>query len=136
MSDTSASRKNGPIVEHQIVSISVELGVTTPDNLRHIAFNLAKDTADDGTISWEIDFKFQERSSTSEDFIEIVTLTVKVKEKNNAAAEATARDGLNDAQQTHLQGPVAAASQGVKDGTVTEGQAARVVEHTLPLRNS
>lgn len=136
MSSGGSPAPSGPVVKHQIISISVELGVTTPDNLRHIAFDLEKDTADDGTISWIIDFKFQERSSTSEDFIDIVTLTVKVKEKHNAAAEATAKEGLNDAQQTHLQGPVVAASQGVKDGTVTEAQHARIVEHTLPLHDS
>ena len=136
MPEPSPAGNGSAIVNHQIVSISVELGVTTPDNLRHIVFDLDKETADDGTVSWTIDFKFQERSTTSEAFIDIVTLTVKVKEKNTGAAEATAKEGLSDAQQTHLQGPVAAASQGVKNGTVTEAQASRVIEHTLPFHNA
>ena len=33
-------------VDHKIVSISVDLGVTTPDGLRHIDFGLEKDTGD------------------------------------------------------------------------------------------
>ena len=136
MPEPSPASNGTAIVNHQIVSISVELGVTTPDNLRHIVFDLDKETADDGTVAWTIDFKFQERSATSEAFIDIVTLTVKVKEKNNAAAEATAKEGLSEAQQTHLQGPAAAASQGVKDGSISEPQASKIIEHTLPLHNA
>lgn len=136
MPNPSPAGNSGAVVHHQIVSISVQLGVTTPDNLRHIAFGLDKETADDGTVSWKIDFTFQERSSTSESFIDIVTLTVQVKEKHNDDAEATATEGLNDAQQTHLQGPVVAASQGVKDGSISEAQASRIVEHTIPLHST
>ena len=43
-------------VQHHIVSISVDLGVTTPDNLRHIEFGLEKDTGDDESFSWTIHF--------------------------------------------------------------------------------
>jgi hypothetical protein len=133
---SSLVKNKAALVNHQIVSISVELGVTTPDNLRHIAFDLEKDTGDDGTVSWTIDFKFQERSSTAVNFVDVVTLTVKVKTKNNDAAEATAKEGLNDTQQVHLQGPAVAASQGVKDGTVTKEQAGRIIERTLPLHDA
>jgi hypothetical protein len=124
------------IIKLQIVSISVELGVTTPDNLRHIAFDLAKDTGDDRTVSWTIDSKLQERASATDAFIDIVTLTVKVKSKNNPAAEATASEGLSDAQATHLQGPAIIAAQQIKAGAVTEEQASRVIENTLPLHNA
>lgn len=136
MLKAAAAKKKAAIVHHQIVSISVQLGVTTPDNLRHIEFDLEKDTGDDGTISWTIAFKLQERESASDDFVDVVSLTVKVKEKNNDAAEATATNGLNSAQQTHLQGPAAAAAAGVNDGSVTNDQASRVVERTLTLQNS
>lgn len=124
------------LVNHEIISISVELGVTTPDNLRHIAFDLEKDTADDGTVSWTIDFNLQERSSTADNFVDVVSLTIKVKTKNNDAAEATAKEGLNDAQQVHLQGPGLAASQGFQNGTLTEEQAGKVIEGTLPLHDA
>jgi|SRR5262245_40594559 len=119
-------------VDHQIVSISVDLGVTTPDNLRHIDFGLEKDTGDDDTVTWTIHFKFQERESTSDDFVDVVTLDVKVKVKNHPAAEATAKEGLNDSQVDHLNGPVTVASQKLSEGTVTESQMSRLVEGTLP----
>jgi hypothetical protein len=118
-------------VDHQIVSISVDLGVTTPDNLRHIDFGLEKDTGDDDTITWTIHFKFQERESTSDDFVDVVTLDVKVKEKNQVAAEATATDGLTDPQVDHLNGPVTIASQKHNEGKVTDTQLSRLVEGTL-----
>jgi len=43
--------RSAPTVEHQIVSITVQLGVTTPDNLRHVGFTLEKDTSDDVSLS-------------------------------------------------------------------------------------
>ncbi len=115
-------------VKHQIISISVDLGVTTPDNLRHIDFGLSKDTADDGTITWLITFKFQERAKTSDAFVDVVTLSVKVKSKNNPAAEATAKDGLSDNQIDHLNGPVTVASQ----KKLPQAQLSNLVEGTIP----
>src|SRR5437868_6355705 len=103
---TGGIMPNKAAVEHQIVSISVDLGVTTPDNLRHIDFGLEKDTGDDDTVTWKIHFKFQERESASDSFIDVVTLDVVVKEKNHPAAEATAKEGLTNPQVDHLNGPV------------------------------
>src|SRR5258708_36585360 len=111
------------ILKHQIVSISVELGVTTPDKLRHIAFDLAKDTADDSTVTWTIDFKLQERANATDAFIDIVTLTVKVKSKNNPAAKATANDDPSDDQATHLQGRATIAAPPRKAGSASEDHA-------------
>src|SRR5260370_7529143 len=108
------------ILKHQIVSISVELGVTTPDNLRHIAFDLAKDTADDSTVTWTIDFKLQERANATDAFIDIVTLTVKVKSKNTPAAEATTNDGLSHAQPPHPHGPAPIAPHHLQPRAVKE----------------
>ena|ERR1700742_329596 len=119
-------------VEHQIVSISVDLGVTTPDNLRHIDFGLEKDTGDDDTVTWTIHFKFQERQSTDDDFVDVVTLDVKVKTKNQAAAESTATEGLTDPQVDHLNGPVTVASQKLSQGKATEDRVSQLVEATLP----
>ncbi len=120
------------VLAHQIVSISVDLGVTTPDNLRHIGFGLEKDTGDDGTVTWTIHFKFQERDSKDQDFVDVVTLDVTVKEKNFATAEATATDGLSSPQVDHLNGPVTVASQKLAQGTVPEDRVSRLVEGTLP----
>ena len=118
-------------VDHQIVSISVDLGVTTPDNLRHIDFGLEKDTGDDDSITWTINFKFQERASTDVDFIDVVTLDVTVKSKNHPAAEATAKDGLSDPQVSHLNCPVTVAVQKHKEGKMKKKQVATLVEGTL-----
>jgi len=125
-------RKAKAVLDHQIVSISVELGVTTQDNLRHIDFGLEKDTGDDDTVTWTIHFKFQERESASEDFIDVVTLDVTVKVKNQDAAQATATEGLSDPQVDHLNGPVSIASQKHREGKVTDSQLSRLVEGTLP----
>ena len=120
-------------VTHDVVSISVDLGVTTPDQLRHIAFGLEKDTADDDTLTWTIHFAFQTRQSTSDAFVDEVTLDVKVKVKNFNKAEATAHDGLSDPQVNHLNGPVVAVSQLHAQGNATDSQLSRVVEGTIPL---
>src|SRR5260370_6991948 len=90
------------ILKHQIVSISVELGVTTPDNLRHIAFDLAKDTADDSTVTWTIDFNLQERANATDAFIDIITLSLTVKSTNNPPAYPTANHRPPYPQPTNL----------------------------------
>jgi hypothetical protein len=120
-------------VTHQVVSISVDLGVTTPDQLRHIAFGLEKDTGDDDTVTWTIHFAFQTRQSTTDDFVDEVNLDVKIKEKNFSQAEATAHDGLSDPQVNHINGPVAAVSQLHSQGGASDDQLSRVVEGTIPL---
>ena len=121
------------IVTHDVVSISVDLGVTTPDQLRHIAFGLEKDTDDDGTVTWTIHFGFQTRQSTSDNFVDEVTLDVKVKVKDFNQAEATAHEGLTDPQVNHINGPVTAVSQLHAQGNATDAQVSRVVEGTIPL---
>ena len=136
MAGTAVAKAKALKVQHQIISISVDLGVTTPDNLRHIDFGLEKDTADDGTVSWTINFKFQERATAKDTFTDVVTLIVKVKSKNNAAAEATAKNGLSDAQVNHLNGPVTAAVNKQQQGKLTESQVGTVVEGTLPKHNA
>ena len=133
---TKGIANSTPIVDHQIVSISVDLGVTTPDNLRHIDFGLEKETADDDSVTWTIHFKFQERANASDNFIDVVTLDVVVKMKNHPAAEATAKEGLSGPQVDHLNGPVTVASQKLQQGSVTEDQVSRVVERTLPQHDA
>jgi len=123
-------------VTHQIVSISVDLGVTTPDNLRHIGFGLEKDTADDGSITWTINFKFQERAKTTAAFNDVVTLTVKVKTKNTPLAEATAKEGLSPAQVDHLNGPVTIAVKQAQTDPAVKAQLLRLVEGTLAKHNA
>lgn len=127
MADPTGARARGG---KQNVSTSVDLTVTTPDNLRHIEFGLEKDTAG-GTVSWTINFKFQERKSDSVPFVTLVTLAIKVKSKYDSAAAATKQDGLSAAQQEHLQGPATVAAQQLAAGAVPQEQASRVIENTL-----
>jgi hypothetical protein len=127
MADPTGAKPHG---DRQTVSVSLDLTVTTPDNLRHIEFGLEEDTAD-GTVSWTINFKLQERKTDKVPFVDVVTLTIKAKSKYNAAAQATKEHGLSPAQQEHLTGPATVAAKALKAGAVTEPQASRVIENTL-----
>jgi hypothetical protein len=119
-----------------IKSISVDLGITTPDQLRHIDFGLEKDTSDDGTVSWTIDFKFQERNVSTDPFTDLVTLHVAISAQHDAAAQATATQGLSDAQVNHLNGSVTAGADQLKQNRITQTQYSRLVEETVPKHNA
>ena len=90
------------IVDHNIVSISVELGVTTPDSLRRIEFGLEKGTGDDESAGRMIHFVVQTRVSTSEAFTEEITLKIAVRTSDFEKEQATETEGLSDAQVTAL----------------------------------
>jgi hypothetical protein len=127
MPSPSGARTRG---SKQVVSVEVNLTVTSPDNLRHIEFGLEKDTAS-GSVTWTIDFKFQQRADVNATFVTLVSLHIKVKSKYNDSAAATKQEGLSPAQQEHLLGPATVAAQGLAAGTVPEASASRVVENTL-----
>jgi len=120
-----------PVVDHEIVAISVDLGVTTPDGLRHIDFGLEKDTADDDSVTWIINFAFQTRDTTDDDFTDEVTLKITVKTEDFDKAQATATEGLSDPQVTHLNGPVTAISQQRALGNATDDEVSRIAGHTI-----
>jgi hypothetical protein len=119
------------IVDHKIVSISVDLGVTTPDGLRHIDFGLEKDTGDDDSITWTINFAFQTRATTSDAFTDEVTLKIVVKTRDFERAQATATGGLSDPQVDHLNGPVTAICQQHTAGNASDAQVSQVAGRTL-----
>jgi hypothetical protein len=79
-------------------SFSVDLLITTPNQLRKIDFGLSKASKSDGSVEWTLDFTLNERKKTSDAFVEIVKLNVKVTPANNNKAEATAKKGLDNAQ--------------------------------------
>lgn len=79
-------------------SFSVDLMIVTPNQLRKIDFGLSKASKSDGSVDWALDFSLNERKKTSDAFVEIVRLTVKVTPAQNDKAEATAKNGLDDAQ--------------------------------------
>jgi hypothetical protein len=120
-----------PVVDHKIVSISVDLGVTTPDGLRHIDFGLEKDTADDDSVTWTINFAFQTRAATGDSFTDEVTLKIVVKTQDFDKAQATATEGFSDPQIAHLNGPVTAISQQRALGNATDAQVSQVASHTI-----
>jgi hypothetical protein len=79
-------------------SFSVDLLIVTPNQLRKIDFSLAKDSKTDGSVEWTLEFALNERKKTTDPFVEIVKLKVKVKPEHNDKAEATAKQGLDEAQ--------------------------------------
>jgi hypothetical protein len=119
------------IVDHKIVSISVDLGVTTPDGLRHIDFGLEKDTGDDDSVTWTINFAFQTRPTTSDPFTDEVTLKIVVKTKDFERAQLTATHGLSDPQVDHLNGPVTAICQQHTAGHASDAQVSQVAGRTI-----
>ena len=119
------------IVDHKIVSISVDLGVTTPDGMRHIDFGLEKDTADDDSVTWTIHFAFQTRATTSAPFTDEVTLKITVKTRDFEQAQATATEGLSEPQIAHLNGPVTAICHERSVGNATDAQVSQVAARTI-----
>src|SRR5262245_27249763 len=79
-------------------SFSVDLLIVTPNQLRKINFKLSKDSKTDGSVEWTLEFGLNERKKTTDQFAEVVKLTVKIKPAQNDKAEATAKNGLDDAQ--------------------------------------
>jgi hypothetical protein len=79
-------------------SFSVDLLVVTPNQLRKINFKLSKDSKTDGSEEWTLEFGLNERKKTTDQFADVVKLTVKIKPAHNDKAESTAKKGLDDAQ--------------------------------------
>lgn len=79
-------------------SFSVDLLIITPNQLRKITFNLAKNVNTDLSVDWTMIFGLYERKDTTKPFGEVVTLTVKIKKLHHAKAEATAINGFDAAQ--------------------------------------
>jgi hypothetical protein len=79
-------------------SFSVDLLVVTPDQLRKITLDLAKDCKNDGSVVWTLSFGLQERKKTTDPFADVVKLDVTIKPALNDKAEATATQGLDQPQ--------------------------------------
>jgi len=80
-----------------ITSITADLLVVTPDQLRKITLHLSKKTQS-SAVDWELGFGLQERAKTTDPFNDIVQLTVAISKQNNKKAQATADNGLDKAQ--------------------------------------
>ena len=118
-------------------SISVDIEVMTKDKLRKVVFGLDKTTADNGEVTWTIDFKLFERENTTDDFDEpLVKLdAVVVKKANFDKAEATAVSGKFKAEQTeHALGPAANDAKRFKEGKIPKEKAEATAERTIAKR--
>jgi hypothetical protein len=80
-----------------ITSVTADLLVVTPDQLRKITLRLSKKTQSN-TVDWELKFGLQERANTTDPFNDIVQLTVAISKQNNKKAQATMDKGLDRAQ--------------------------------------
>lgn len=79
-------------------SFSVDLLVVTPNQLRKIDIDLAKDCKDDGSVVWTMTFSLQERKKTTDPYADVVKLSVVIKPALHDKAEATAKKGLDQGQ--------------------------------------
>lgn len=114
-----------------IVSISVAFELDTPDGLKKINFGLEKDTDDDQNATWTIHFALSERTDTTKDFAQVVSLDVTVKTTLFGAAETTAKNGLTPNQAAFAMGPAAAATKAAKAGTIPAALANNTVQKVL-----
>ncbi|HYP07307.1 MAG TPA: hypothetical protein VER03_13825 [Bryobacteraceae bacterium] len=118
-------------------SISVDIEVMTKDRLRKVVFGLDKTTADNGEVTWTIDFRLFEREKKTDEFGDpLVKLdAVVVKKANFDNAEATAVAGRFKPEQTeHALGPAANDAKRFKDGKITREKAEATAERTVAKR--
>jgi hypothetical protein len=122
-----------PKAKKEIVAISVNLEVVTPDKLRKILFGFTKGTKD-GLVTWTINFELHDRENKTAQFGKVIDLDVEVQAKNFALAEETITKGFNRAQVEHAITRSAPAAERLSEGKTTEKLAKRAVEGVLPAR--
>jgi hypothetical protein len=115
----------------QIVSISVNFELDTPDGLKKIDFGLEKDTDDQQNSTWTIHFQLMERTDTTKDFAQVVLLDVKVKTANYGAAENISKNGMTPNQAAYAMGPAATAAAAAKAGTLPQSVAESTVQKVV-----
>src|SRR5437867_1388183 len=94
--------------KRELVKIHVKFTLNTPAGLRRVAFDLEKDTDDDGKVSWKITFQLFERAKKSDQFGDaLVDLLVEVDSKLNSKAQAMADTGMTTSQAAFAIGPAA-----------------------------
>ena len=115
--------------KRELVKIHVKFTLNSPDGLRRVAFDLEKDTSDDGKVSWRITFQLFERERKGDEFDDpLVDLLVEVDKKLNANAQAMADNGMTTRQAAFAIGP---AADTAKDPEVDEDEKAATVQTTL-----
>jgi hypothetical protein len=124
-----------PKLKKQLLSLSVQFTILTPDQLKEIKFGLIKKT-DAGVESWKITFALSTREAKTDPLVKLVDAVVDADFKYNELAEETATDGLNKPQTDHLTLNVATAGERFNEGKIKEATFKRTVKATLPARNA
>src|SRR5215467_1136544 len=94
--------------KRELVKIHVRFTLNAPDSLRRVVFDLEKDTADSGKVSWRIAFTLFERAKKSDPFGDaLVDLLVEVDTTLNTRAQAMADGGMTTRQAAFAIGPAA-----------------------------
>jgi hypothetical protein len=110
-------------------SAHAPFALNTPDGLRRVIFDLEKDTADNGSVTWKINFSLFERAEKTDNFSNaIVVLNVVVDPKLNSKAQAMATNGMTAPQAAYVLGP---AADTAKDAEATSDERLARVQSTL-----
>ena len=125
----STAAQKALVATREVVKIHVKFTINTPDGLRRVLFDLEKDTQDDGTEQWKIDFQLFEREKKTDPFGDaIVDLLVEVDTKLNTKAQAMADNGMTDSQAAFAVGP---AADTAKDPAAGDTKKKTTVQTTL-----
>ena len=117
------------VPQREVVKIHVRFTLDTPDRLRRVIFDLEKDTLDDGSIDWKIEFQLFERDQKTDAFGDpMVDLLVEVDSKLNTKAQTMADNGMTPPQAAYALGPAADTS---KDPDTDDSAKATTVQRTL-----
>src|SRR3982751_742755 len=100
MASASKVAPSAPVtVKTQVVKVHVKFTLNTPDGKRRVIFDLEKNTADSGIVSWKINFQLFEREKKSDPFGDaIVQLEVQIDSKLNNKAQAMFDNGMTPPQ--------------------------------------
>jgi len=117
------------VAKREVVKVHVKFTLNTPDGLRRVAFELEKDTGDEGDVQWTITFQLFERERKSDEFEDpIVDLLVEVDTKLNTRAQAMADNGMTPSQAAFALGP---AADTAGDPSVSDEKKQATVQNTL-----
>jgi hypothetical protein len=115
--------------KRELVKIHVKFTLNTPDGLRRVAFDLEKDTDEEGTVSWKIGFQLFERAKKADPFGDaLVDLLVEVESKLSSKAQVMADSGMTTSQAAFAIGP---AADTAKDPAVGDEKKSTTVQNTL-----
>jgi hypothetical protein len=124
--------ESGIKLRTEVVNIDVKFTLNTSDGLRKVAFELKKETSDDGSVTWTITFQLFERAKKTDDFGDpLVDLEVDIQSSLNSKAETMANNGMTTKQAAYAIGPAADTAKDAEAGEIPEDKAKTAVQNTL-----